>query len=90
MPNIEVTQPHPETGGTRVVIDGTDLSFALRSMDVSLIGSRPARVTIELAPVESHRLCMEDAELVIGEDTAGVLVRAGWTPPRLSGQAGAL
>ena len=78
MPHVEITQPDPETGGTRVVIDGADLSRSIRHVAVEFDGPKPARVTVELGLVEDQRLCMADAELVIGEETTALLKRHGW------------
>lgn len=81
MSNIEITRPNPETGSdTLVVIDGTDLSRSISDISIDLTPAK-ARVTVELVLVEDHRLCMADAELVIGEGTAEMLEQHGWTRP---------
>jgi hypothetical protein len=79
MSHIEITRPDPETGGTRVVIDGTDLSRDITRVTCSFDGARPPRVTVDLATaIEDQRLCMTDAELVFSDATVKLLESHGW------------
>ena len=85
MSHVEITRPDPELGpgATRVVVDGTNLSDSISRLSVDLTADR-ARVTVELHAAERQRLCMADAELIIGEATVALLERHGWRPPTLS------
>ena len=85
MSEIEITYPHPETGGTRLVVDGVDLSMAARSASIEVSSGRP-RVTVEFFTAESFRLCSPDADLIIDERVAEVLVKHGWRRPVAEGR----
>ena len=81
MSHIEITRPDPETGGTRVTIDGVNMSHSITHLDAEFTASRPPRVTIDLLLVEDQALCMPDAELIIDSASVDLLERHGWTRP---------
>lgn len=84
MSEIEITHPDPDTGGTRLVIDGVDLSMAARSASIEVGSGRP-RVTVELMAAQSFRLCSPDAELIIDDRVADMLEAHGWKRPHPNG-----
>ena len=81
MTSIEITRPDPETGGTRVVVDGADLSTALTGLEVEFNGSGNPRVTLRAEYVQEFRLCSDVAEVIIDERILDILREQGWHDP---------
>jgi hypothetical protein len=81
MTSIEIVHPDPETGGTRVVVDGVDLSTSIVGAEVRMVGPHPPIVTLEPHSAEDFRLCSERATLVIDERVLDLLRAQGWRGP---------
>lgn len=85
MSRIQITRPCPETGATRVDIDGVNMSREIRRLNLDFDGGAAPRVTIDLIGDKDQRLCVDDAVLVLSPETFDLLQRHGWTAPAVGG-----
>ena len=65
-----------------IELDGTDLSHAVRRIDVSAQPGNLTQVTLDLGVVEVQRLDAEKADVLIPDDAKDALIALGWTPPQ--------
>ena len=66
-----------------LVVDGRDISHFTRRLLLTTGVGEVTRLELELLPTKGAAV-FADAEVSIGEETAALLVRLGWTPPDLA------
>jgi hypothetical protein len=83
MSNHAITiTPGEWPGGARIRLDDTDISNAVRGIDVSMEAGNLPQVTVELRIDEIRRIDSEHAVVLIPSSTRDALVALGWTPPQ--------
>lgn len=65
----------------KIVVDGTDISDAVRAVTTEGSFGNVAKVTLDLDVIDVTTLDAKDTEVYIPEATAAALVALGWTPP---------
>lgn len=68
-------------GHGEVTIDGTNISSAVRAVNVLLTAGSSPRLEIELSVLDVTCDISDGVDLLIPSDTREALVRLGWTPP---------
>lgn len=68
------------TGG-RVILDGTDVSGAVRRLTVRAKAGRPSDIELDLSVVDVTRIDSDHAQVLNPPATRDALVTLGWTPP---------
>lgn len=72
---------HTTPDHARVLVDGHDISHAVRAVTwESEVGHRP-RLLLDLDVYDVTSLSSQDTEIRIPDDTRDALIKLGWTPP---------
>ena len=69
-------------GTGTIHLDDTDISNAVRGIDVRLRPGDFPEVTLELGVTEIYRLSAEEPDVLIDGHVRDVLIKLGWTPPQ--------
>ncbi|WP_028192937.1 hypothetical protein [Salinispora pacifica] len=67
--------------GGRVILDGTDVSGAVRRLTVRAEAGCLPDIELDLSIVDATRIDSDHAQMLIPPATRDALVTLGWTPP---------
>lgn len=74
---IEIDGP----GHGRIVLDGHDVSGAVRGFQITAGVGDITRLVLDLNVLDVTRLDSEQTEIMIPDATRDALIALGWTPP---------
>lgn len=72
---------HTTPGHARVLLDGHDISHAVRAMTWEFEVDHVPQLILDLPIHDITSLDSEDTEILIPDDTREALIKLGWTPP---------
>ncbi len=78
-----------ETNGRdgKVLVDGHDISKAVRGLRIDVEAGYPMEVTLDLVVLKASEIDSEGAKIAMPEATERLLIEAGWTPPAVPDNA---